>query len=236
MNNSAHSLLLILENCRVQSKSRSCVDTWRDVLEVGSHVELVGALGQFLTLAENAGKEVLAVHGDQTSVDYWKLRIINGFHSASLSKPWAEFIQHIDEVTIFTLRAHAALIDSRRPVGLVADEEFKAIGQLLEQATGMLMELDLPEDVKSLILMRIEQLQSLIRRHRFISPSSVIDTAKVLAAELSLVAKEQPDVVRKSKFYDTIKESLEILANATQVASATPMMVGTSTFLLGYFS
>ncbi|HBP03098.1 MAG TPA: hypothetical protein DD677_08135 [Stenotrophomonas sp.] len=100
----------------------------------------------------------------------------------------------------------------------------------------MLMELALPDHVKVLILSRIEQLRALISRHRFVSPSSLLDMAKVLAAEISVVEKEHSDVVHKSKFYETVKEGLEILANATQVASSTPMMLGTTTYLLGLIS
>ncbi len=236
MNNSAYNLLLILEECRKKNTNRSCADTWREVLEVSSHTELLGALGQFFVLADNASKEILAVHGDTAGIEYWKLRLFNGFHSASLAKPWSEFIQHIDEVTIFTLRSHAALVDSKRPLGSVSDENFDEISRLLEQAAAMLMELALPDHVKVLILSRIEQLRALISRHRFVSPSSLLDMAKVLAAEISVVEKEHSDVVHKSKFYETVKEGLEILANATQVASSTPMMLGTTTYLLGLIS
>jgi len=236
VNNSANSLLLILESCRKQNKQRSCVDTWRDVLEVDSNAKLIGAFGEFFSLAEKAGKEVLEVHGDDEGVEYWKLRIFNGFHSTPLTKPWGEFVQHIDNVTLFTLRSHAALVDSKRPLRNASEEEFDEINQLLQVATSMLMELELTEEVKALILTRIEQLQALIRRHRFVSPSQVIDAAKILAAELSIVAKDQPDVVNRSKFYETIKEGLELLANATQVASSAPMMIGTTTYLLGLIS
>jgi hypothetical protein len=236
VNNSANSLLLILEDCRSQNKQRTCADTWRQVLDVPSNTQLIGALGQFLCLAESAGKEVLAVHGDESGVDYWKSKIFSGLHSTKLSEPWVGFIHHIDDVTMFTLRSHAALIDSKRPLGEIKEEDFDAINTLLEQAKSLLLQVQLPDDIKVIILARIEQLQSLILRHRFVSPSSVIDAAKVLAAELSAVAKEHPDSVRSSKFYETMKEGLEILANATQVASSTPLMVGTTTYLLGLIS
>lgn len=233
MDNSASKLLSILEICRKQSKSRSCVDTWKEVLEVSSHTELVGALGEFLSLADNAAKEVLSVHPDESGVEYWKLRIFKGFYSASLSRPWAEFIQHVDDVTIFTLRSHAALIAGKRPMLSASSESLKEISDLLEQATILLMELALADEEKSILLTRIEQLKCLINRYRFVSPSAVMDAAKVLAAELVVVGRNQPEVVRDTKFYSTLKESLELLANATQVASSTPMVIGVSTFLLG---
>ncbi|WP_155616959.1 hypothetical protein [Xanthomonas translucens] len=236
MNNSASKLLAILENCRKQPNGRSCTETWKDVLSVDSNTKLIGAFGEFFSLAESASKEILAIHKDDSGVEYWKARIFNGFHSTALARPWAEFVQHIDDITIFTLKAHAALLDMKTPSRDANAEEFEKIDKLLKEATSFLMELELSNEAKEVILSRIEQLQALIRRYRFVSPAAVLDSAKILAAELSVAAKEQPDTVRNSKFYSTVKEGLELLANATQVASAKPMLIGATTYLLGLIS
>ncbi|MEA9776269.1 hypothetical protein [Xanthomonas campestris] len=236
MNNSASNLLAILESCRQQPKHLSCADTWKNVLAVDSNEKLIGALGEFFYLTEAAANEVLAVHADKSSVEYWKVRIINGFYSANLGSKWQEFIQNIDDVTIFTLRTHAALLDLKRPARNANFEELAAIGLILEEAARLLMELELSDEAKEILLSRIEQLQSLLRRYRFVSPSAVLDSAKVLAAEISIAEKEEPEVVRNSKFYTTIKDGLGMLADATQVASAKPIFVGTTTYLLGLFS
>ncbi|MGV7178406.1 hypothetical protein, partial [Xanthomonas axonopodis] len=115
MDNSASFLLQILEEGRNQNGNHLASDVWKIILNAQDNPQLIEALGQFLALVDKAGKDVLAVHNDIEGVNYWKIRIFNGFHTTALGSAWSGFKNQIDEVSIFTLRSHAKIINMQKP-------------------------------------------------------------------------------------------------------------------------
>jgi hypothetical protein len=236
MDNSAAHLLNILLECRKQDEKISCIQAWRKVLSANNNVDTLEAIGEFLVLMQRTASDVLAIHNDIEAVNYWRVRILNGFNSTALSQPWKGFVQHIDEPTVFTVRAQAALLASARPRAGLDDKKIAGAQSAFSESIDLLESSDVPDELKRILLTRIEQIQSLLNRYRFISPDAALDAAKILAAEISAAHKDQREELAKSGFYAKVKEGLEIVANATQIASSSPRLVAGTSYLLGLLS
>ncbi|MEA9914907.1 hypothetical protein ABQE70_11280 [Xanthomonas campestris pv. campestris] len=236
MDNSASFLLRILEDGRNQTGHRSAADVWKILLDAQDTSQLVEALGQFLLLVDKAGKDVLAVHDDLDGVNYWKTRIFNGFHSTALGSAWNGFKDQIDEVSIFTLRSHAKIINMQKPHKGLSEGDITASQNLFDEATKALQDSKLDESVRSTLLARIEQIKAVLNRYRFLGPDAVLDAAKILAAEIASIPKDEIQEIKQSGAYSKLKDGLEIMANASQIASSSPLLITSSSYIIGLLS
>ncbi|QBG86896.1 hypothetical protein ACQR53_17960 [Xanthomonas oryzae] len=236
MDNSASLLLRILEDGRNETGHRPAADVWKIILNVQDISQLVEALGQFLVLVDKAGKDVLAVHDDLDGVNYWKTRIFNGFHSAALGSPWDGFKNQIDDISIFTLRSHAKIIKMQKPYKGLSEDEITASQNLFDEAAKALRDSKLDESVRITLLTRIEQIKAVLSRYRFLGPDAALDAAKILAAEIASVPKDEAQEIKKSGAYSKLKDGLEIIANASQIASSSPLLLTSSSYIIGLLS
>lgn len=234
MDNSASLLLSILEEGRKKRKDLPASEVWIEILGAKGMPQLIGALGDFLSLTERAASDVLRVHGDADGVNYWRTRIYNGFHSTALGQPWQGFRAQIDEISIFTLKSHAKILEMNRPLKGLAAEEISKGESLFDEALAAISDASLDQAVRVTLITRIEQIQALLNRYRYVGPDAISDAAKVLAAELLLTPADQIVEIKRTGAYAKIREGLEVVANASQVAStaypalaiAAPAIVG----------
>ncbi|MGV7176498.1 hypothetical protein [Xanthomonas axonopodis] len=236
MDNSASFLLQILEEGRNQNGNHLASDVWKIILNAQDNPQLIEALGQFLALVDKAGKDVLAVHNDIEGVNYWKIRIFNGFHTTALGSAWSGFKNQIDEVSIFTLRSHAKIINMQKPQKGLSEAEITASQSLFDEAASAIRDSRLDEGVRLTLLTRIEQIKAVLDRYRFLGPDAVLDAAKILAAEIASIPANEMQEVKKTGAYSKLKDGLEIMANVSQIASSSPLLLTSSSYILGLIS
>jgi hypothetical protein len=237
MKNSVTLLHKIIEEGCSRNPNLPAAQVWQEVLGVETRTELVGAFAQFFKLAEDAAQEVLDVHEDPESVEYWKSRIIAGFINYPLKDPWGNFRQRFDAVTLFTLKNHARIVELQHPRKGMTSESVERVRTLFSDAEKFLSDSEIDPRVRELLLSRIEQIEGLLNRYRYVGPSAVLEAAKILAAEISALDETNAAEIRESGAFEKFKDALSVIADATQVASATaPATVATVGLLLERFS
>ena len=233
MDNSASRLLFILEKCKEADKKLSCAQAWSQVLNVSDDAELMGAIGDFMKLAEQAGKEIMADHPDELdSVRYWQRRILLGFKSAALSVTWDNFSNHIDSVSIFSLRSQSKILNSSSNKKKIEIEEISKIIEIFQSSLELCSDLKISTKARKAICSRIEQIISLLNRYQYVGQDAVLDATKLLVADISLLPKEEKEEVFNSSTYSKLKEAAENLANATTIIFENPMITAAGTSLL----
>lgn len=235
MDNSASRLLFILEKCKEVDKKLSCAQAWKQVLDVSSEGELMGAIGDFMKLAEQAGKEIMTDHPDESdAVRYWQRKILSGFGSASLSVSWDNFSNHIDNVSIFSIRSQSKILNSSSNKKKIDAEEISKIIDLFQSSLDLCAELKISKNAKKAICSRIEQIISLLNRYQYVGQDALLDATKLLVADISLLPKNEKDEVFNSSTYSKVKEAAENLAHATTIVFENPMITAAGTSLLNF--
>ncbi|MFD0740067.1 hypothetical protein ACFQZQ_12350 [Lysobacter koreensis] len=233
MDNSAARLLRVLERCKEIDTGVDCATAWREVLAAPDNNVLLGAFGEFFTLVNDTASEVLHRHPDLVdAVDHWRSRIFNGFNATQMNGRWEHFLAHIDNVTLFSLRSQAKVLHSEERRTELAPDQLSQIYQHLSQALELIGNGDMPVEIREMLIGRIENLQALINRYRFVGQKALLDSAKLLAADVASIPVSQIEGLKKAGIYDQIRESLAILANATTISATGPMIAGAAQNLL----
>lgn len=233
MDNAASRLLEILEKGRDIEGDTQCVNAWRMLFPIEDNIDVAGYFGDFLKLSQDAAKEIIGTHPDESdSVNHWKSCIFKAIYSVPLNGKWADFQRHIDRHALNSLRSQAKLLHANHQRRQINSETLQSIRQHLTLAAEKLSDSNIDDFIKTTIGLRIDQVISCINRYRFCGSESVIDAAKLLAADISILPEEPREAFKESSAFASIKESLSILSNATTVATALPQITTATAFII----
>ncbi|MGV7180600.1 hypothetical protein, partial [Xanthomonas axonopodis] len=117
-----------------------------------------------------------------------------------------------------------------------SEAEITASQSLFDEAASAIRDSRLDEGVRLTLLTRIEQIKAVLDRYRFLGPDAVLDAAKILAAEIASIPANEMQEVKKTGAYSKLKDGLEIMANVSQIASSSPLLLTSSSYILGLIS
>lgn len=219
MYNGAHHILAVFQRAGESNPSASTVNVWKEILEIKSSEFFYRDISAFTELVSAVASELSEIHDDADGIGRWSGTLLKALAPEHMPSDWSRFRSGFDVQSISILRGHAKILSmhgNRKGFTVEASDEAVA---LLQNALELVYSSDIDPKIKELVASRIEQLISLVRRHKYSCPNTVMDKAKLLAAELSVLPKEASEGLEQSGALAKVKSGIEIVANATQAAS-----------------
>lgn len=218
MSNDAHHVVEVFKNAGQFSPSSPTMQVWKTVLEIKDASSFYRDIGAFSDLVAKVTSELFDIHDDKEGIEIWSGKLLRALAPEHMMIEWSRFRNTFDAQTISLLRGHAKILSMHAKRVGFTPELAKQADELLDEALRLVLATELDLDVKELVASRIEQLIAILRRYKYSSPDAVMDKAKLLAAELSVLPQDARTELESSGVFEKVKSGIEIVANATQSA------------------
>lgn len=237
--NPAERLYLMLEEGKKIGATVPSRTAWIKLLNIedsSNHALLMSRLGKFMELPSQVYKLMNEYYPEnKKAMDYWILKINNGFGKHSLNTQWSEFITSIDEHSMNYIKMASGFLKNKSLTKYISDENLEDFRKKIQELYDEIFQSDIEQSVKEFLLRSLQNILINIDEYFITGSSEIMNSISSTMGCLFFDKKYKDEIMNtknekiRSKMFDIFSG----FARTIEVTAAGAVLTNEAIKLLG---